>query len=129
MATTPEIDSITPANRSAVNQLREVLRKIGAERILVEVKPEYSVYESECYPPSVIFEWNVKISWGIENDVAIFLLFELEDREYCHTKYGLWEALAEISQKFYITAGYVVINDDGKLNLVETMCNAGISQY
>lgn len=75
----------------------------------------------------MIFDWNVTLTWGTENN-KIFLLFEAENEEYYQVKYSIWEALADISQKFYITAGYLVINDDGSLNLVETMCNAGITQ-
>lgn len=127
MARTPEIDTITPVNRSSVNQLRNILWNISTERILVEVNPEYSVYNHGYGGDSVIFYWNVTITWGAENN-KIFLLFEVENEEYYQVKYSIWEALAGISQKFYITAGYLVINDDGSLNLVETMCNAGITQ-
>lgn len=128
MARTPEIDAITPANRSAINQLRNILWNISTERILVEVNPEYSVYNQGYGGDSVIFDWNVTITWGTENN-KIFLLFEVENGGYYQVKYSIWEALAAISQKFYITASYLVINDDGSLNLVETMCNAGITQY
>lgn len=127
MGIIPGIDTITPSNVSAINQLRDVLWNISTERIFVEVNPEYSVYNHGYGGDSIVFDWNVKISWGTEND-AIFLLFEVENEEYYHTKYGLWEALADISQRFYITAGYLVVNDDGTLNLVETMLNAGIEQ-
>ena len=58
----------------------------------------------------------------------MFLLFEVDDREYSRVNYGSWEALTNISQRFYITAGYLVVNDDGTLNLVETMLKAGIEQ-
>lgn len=127
MARTPEIDAITPANRPAVNQLRNLLWNISTERILVEVNPEYSVYNHGYSGDSVIFSWDVTIIWGTENN-KIFLLFEVENEEYYQVKYSIWEALADISQKFYIMASYLVINDDGSLNLVETMCNAGITQ-
>jgi hypothetical protein len=127
MGITAEIDTITPSNISAINQLRDVLWNISTERILIEGNPEYSVYNHGYGGDSIVFDWNVKISWGTEND-AIFLLFEVENEEYYHTKYGLWEALADISQRFYITAGYLVVNDDGTLNLVETMLKAGIEQ-
>lgn len=127
MARTPEIDAITPANRPAVNQLRNLLWNISTERIQVEVNPEYSVYNHGYSGDRVIFDWNVTLTWGTENN-KIFLLFEAENEEYYQVKYSIWEALADISQKFYITAGYLVINDDGSLNLVETMCNAGITQ-
>ena len=127
MGITAEIDTITPSNIAAINQLRDVLWNISTERILIEVNPEYSVYNHGYGGDSIVFDWNVKISWGTEND-AIFLLFEVENEEYYHTKYGLWEALADISQRFYITAGYLVVNDDGTLNLVETMLKAGIEQ-
>ena len=127
MRRTVEIDTITPSNVSAVSQLRDVLWNISTERILVEVNPEYSVHNRGYGGDSVVFDWNIKISWGTGND-AIFLLFEVENEEYYHTKYGLWEALAGISRRFYITAGYLVVNNDGTLNLVETMLKAGIEQ-
>lgn len=127
MGITAEIDTITPSNISAINQLRDVLWNISTERILIEVNPEYSVYNHGYGKDSIVFDWNVKISWGTEND-AIFLLFEVENEEYYHTKYGLWDALSDISRRFYITAGYLVVNDDGILNLVETMLKAGIEQ-
>lgn len=127
MGITAEIDTITPSNISAINQLRDVLWNISTERILIEVNPEYSVYNHGYGKDSIVFDWNVKISWGTEND-AIFLLFEVENEEYYHMKYGLWDALSDISRRFYITAGYLVVNDDGTLNLVETMLKAGIEQ-
>ena len=127
MGIIPGIDTITPSNVSAINQLRDVLWNISTERIFVEVNPEYSVYNHGYGGDSIVFDWNVKISWGTGND-AIFLLFELENEEYYHTKYGLWNALSDISQRFYLTAGYLVVNNDGTLNLVETMLKAGIEQ-
>lgn len=127
MGIIPGIDTITPSNVSAINQLRDALWNISTERIFVEVNPEYSVYNHGYDGDSIVFDWNVKISWGTGND-AIFLLFELENEEYYHTKYGLWNALSDISQRFYLTAGYLVVNNDGTLNLVETMFKAGIEQ-
>lgn len=123
-----EIETITPrSGAAAVNQLRNALLGFGVGRILVEVDRECSVYSRGCGGDELVFSWSVKISGGVEG-CALFLLFEVDDREYSRVNYGSWEALADISRRFYVTAGYLVVNDDGTLNLVETMLKAGIEQ-
>lgn len=123
-----EVETITPqSGAAAVNQLRNALRGFGVGRILVEVDRECSVYSRGYSGDDLVFSWSVKISGGAEGR-ALFLLFEVDDREYSRVNYGSWEALTDISRRFYITAGYLVVNDDGTLNLVETMLNAGIEQ-
>lgn len=123
-----EVETITPrSGAAAVNQLRNALWGLGVGRILVEVERECSVHNRGYGGDELVFSWSVKISGGAEGR-ALFLLFEVDDREYSRVNYGSWEALTNISQRFYITAGYLVVNDDGSLNLVETMCNAGITQ-
>lgn len=120
--------TITPRSEVAVvNRLRDALWGFGVGRILVEIDRECSVYSRGYGGDGLVFSWSVKISGGVEGR-ALFLLFEVDDREYSRVNYGSWEALADISRRFYITAGYLVVNDDGSLNLVETMCNAGITQ-
>lgn len=123
-----EIETITPrSGAAAVNQLRNALWGLGVGRIFVEVDRECSVHNRGYGGDDLVFSWSVKISGGVEGR-ALFLLFEVDDREYSRVNYGLWEALADISGKFYLMAGYLVVNDDGTLNLVETMLNAGIEQ-
>lgn len=123
-----EIETITPRSGAAVvNQLRNALWGLGVGRILVEVDRECSVYNRGYGGDELVFSWSVKIS-GETGGRALFLLFEVDDREYSRVNYGSWEALTNISQRFYITAGYLVVNDDGTLNLVETMLKAGIEQ-
>ena len=123
-----EIETITPRSGAAVvNQLRNALLGFGVGLILVEVDRECSVHNRGYGGDELVFSWSVKISGGADGR-ALFLLFEVDDREYSRVNYGSWEALADISRRFYVTAGYLVVNDDGTLNLVETMLNAGIEQ-
>lgn len=123
-----EIETITPQSEAAVvNQVRNALLGFGVGRILVEVDRECSVYSRGYGGDGLVFSWSVKISGGADG-CALFLLFEVDDREYSRVNYGSWEALADISGRFYITSGYLVVNDDGTLNLVETMLKAGIEQ-
>lgn len=123
-----EIETINPHSGAAVvNQLRNALLGFSVGRILVEVERECSVHNRGYGGDELVFSWSVKISGGAEGR-ALFLLFEVDDREYSRVNYGSWEALTNISQRFYITAGYLVVNDDGTLNLVETMLKAGIEQ-
>ena len=123
-----EIGTITPRSGvAAVNQLRNALWEFGVGHIFVEVDRECSVYSRGYGGDELIFSWSVKISGGAKG-CSLFLLFEVDDREYSRVNYGSWEALAGISRRFYITAGYLVVNDDGTLNLVETMLKAGIEQ-
>lgn len=120
--------TITPRSEVAVvNRLRDALWGFGVGRILVEIDRECSVYSRGYGGDGLVFSWSVKISGGVEGR-ALFLLFEAEEEEYSRVKYCSWEALADISQRFYITAGYLVVNDDGTLNLVETILKAGIEQ-
>ena len=123
-----EIETITPRSGAAVvNQVRNALLGFGVGRILVEVDRECSTYSRGYGGDELVFSWSVKISGGAEGR-ALFLLFEVGEEEYSRVNYGSWEALTDISQRFYITAGYLVVNDDGTLNLVETMLKAGIEQ-
>lgn len=123
-----EIETITPhSGAAAVNQVRNALWGFGVSRILVEVDRECSVHNWGYGGDELVFSWSVKISGGAEGR-ALFLLFEVDDRECSRVNYGSWEALTNISQRFYITTGYLVVNDDGTLNLVETMLKAGIEQ-
>ena len=123
-----EIQTITPrSGTAAVNQLRNTLWGFGVGRILVEVDRECSAYSRGYGGDELVFSWSVKISGGAEGR-ALFLLFEVDDREYSRVNYGSWEALADISQRFYLMAGYLIVNDDGTLNLVETRLKAGIEQ-
>lgn len=123
-----EIETINPHSGAAVvNQLRNALLGFSVGRILVEVDRECSAYSRGYGGDDLVFSWSVKISGGVEGR-ALFLLFEVDDREYSRVNYGSWEALVDISRRFYITAGYLVVNDDGTLNLVETMLKAGIEQ-
>ncbi len=123
-----ELETITPrSGAAAVNQLRNALLGFSVGRILVEVDRECSVHSRGYGGDELVFSWSVKISGGVDR-CALFLLFEVDDREYSRVNYGLWEALADISRRFYVTAGYLVVNDDGTLNLVETILKAGIEQ-
>lgn len=123
-----EIETITPrSGAAAVNQLRNALWGLGVGRILVEVERECSVHSRGYAGDELVFSWSVKISDEAGKN-TLFLLFEAGEQEYSRVNYGSWEALSDISQRFYITAGYLVVNDDGTLNLVETMLNAGIEQ-
>lgn len=123
-----EIETITPRSGAAVvNQLRNALWGLGVGRILVEVDRECSVHNRGYGGDELVFSWSVKISDEAGKN-TLFLLFEVGEQEYSQVNYGSWEALSGISQRFYITAGYLVVNDDGTLNLVETMLNAGIGQ-
>lgn len=123
-----EVETITPrSGAAAVNQLRNALWGLGVGRILVEVERECSVHSRGYGGDELVFSWSVKISGGAEG-CALFLLFEVDDREYSRVNYGSWEALADISRRFYLMAGYLVVNDDGTLNLVETILKAGVEQ-
>ena len=123
-----EVETIPPrSGAAAVNQLRNALWGLGVGRILVEVERECSVHSRGYGGDELVFSWSVKISGGAEG-CALFLLFEVDDREYSRVNYGSWEALADISRRFYLMAGYLVVNDDGTLSLVETMLKAGVEQ-
>lgn len=60
----------------------------------------------------------------------LYLRFDAEGyEEYTELNYPTWETLGTLSHIFLITANSIVINDDGSINISETMMNNNIRQY
>ena len=111
---------ITPRDTKNVKMLRSVLEDAGDDYLTFKAdEPEYHSYE----PYNVTHEWGVTItgekSLCDENSITLYL--STEKLEYCEVNYSSWVALAELSKKFTITGKDVVIEDDGSVNLTETM--------
>ena len=114
---------INPRDTSNVEVLRRLLGSAGDNRLTIKAdEPEYQSYE----PYDVTHEWGVTIT-GEKNllgcDESVTLYLSTENTEYYDVNYSSWVALAELSEVFTITGEDVVIQDDGSVNLAETMLN------
>ena len=111
---------ITPRDTKNVKMLRSVLEGAGDDYLTFKAdEPEYQSYE----PYDVTHEWGVTItgekSLCDENSITLYL--STETVEYYTVNYSSWLALAELSEVFTIMGEDVVVEDDGSVNLTETM--------
>jgi hypothetical protein len=117
---------INPRDTENVEVLRELLGSTGDDRLtIIADDPGYEVYD----PYYVDHDWGFTITGEtIAGEKTLFndyeritLYLSTEKLEYCEVNYSSWVALAELSKKFTITGKDVVIEDDGSVNLTETM--------
>lgn len=118
---------ITPTNSKATQNLRTLLRNYGNNRIRVLPNGEPD-YETEYDSYRVSHEWFFSIISEEELqedhwDMARTFIFSLEGHDYSVVHYGLWLALAELSDDYIVTGNDVIVNDDGSLDFKATVSN------
>lgn len=118
---------ITPTNSKATQNLRTLLRNYGNNRIRVLPNGEPD-YETEYDSYRVSHEWFFSIISEEELqedhwDMARTFIFPLEGHDYSVVHYGLWLALAELSDDYIVTGNDVIVNDDGSLDFKATVSN------
>lgn len=118
---------ITPTNSNAVQNLRATLQNYGNDRIRVLPCGEPD-YETEHYSYRVSHEWSFFLisemdlqedNWGM----SYIFKFSLEGDDYSAVNYGLWSALAELSDDYIVTGNDVIVNDNGSLDFKATVRN------
>ena len=123
---------ITPQSAPVdVQGIRNNIYGFGSKQVQLSVSRDYDIeYASGSTNLDVItFSWDVTVNTGDPLD-RLYLHFNAEGyEEYTELNYPTWETLGTLSHIFLITANSIVINDDGSINISETMMNNNIRQY
>ncbi len=124
--------TITPRSTiSDVQKLRESIYRLGGQQVRVSVKRDYDVEYASGYTnlDVITFSWDVEVNAGGPFDTFHFWLEAEGYAEYATLIYPTWETLSALSEMFHITAESIVIEDDGSVNIRETLLNNGVKQY
>ena len=124
--------TITPQSTiSDVQELRNSIYELGSKQIQISVSRDYDIEYASGYTnvDVITFSWDVEIRTNDPFD-RLYVCFDTEGyAEYTELNYPTWETLDTLSNIFLITANSIVINNDGSINISETMMNNNILQY
>lgn len=124
--------TITPRSTPLdIQKLRESIYELGDQQVRVSVKRDYDVEYASGYTnlDVITFSWGVDVDAGGPFDAFYFWLEAEGYAEYITLIYPTWETLGALSEIFHITAESIVIEDDGSVNIRETLLNNGVKQY
>lgn len=124
--------TITPRSTLLdVQKLRESTYRLGDQQVRVSVKRDYDIEYASGYTnlDVITFSWGVNVDAGGPFDSFYFWLEAEGYAEYITLIYPTWETLSTLSKIFHITAESIVIEDDGSVNIRETLLNNGVKQY
>lgn len=114
---------ITPQSTpSDIRELRNNIYGLGNKQVQLSVSRDYDIEYASGYTnlDVITFSWDVEVNTGDPAEGY---------EEYAELNYPTWETLGTLSHIFLITANSIVINDDGSINISETMMNNNIRQY
>lgn len=124
--------TITPQSPpSDIQELRNRIYGLNGKQVEISVARDYDIEYASGYTnlDVITFSWDVAVNTGDPLD-RLYLRFDAEGyEEYTELNYPTWETLGTLSHIFLITANSIVINDDGSINISETMMNNNIRQY
>lgn len=124
--------TITPQSPpSDIQELRNRFYELNGKQVQISVSRDYDIEYASGYTnlDVITFSWNVEIQTGDPFDAFFFYLEAEGYEDYTELTYLTWETLGTLSHIFLITANSIVINDDGSINISETMMNNNIRQY
>lgn len=124
--------TITPRSTLLdVQKLRESISRLGGQQVWVSIKRDYDIEYASGYMgiDGITFSWGVDVDAGGPFDAFYFWLEAEGYAEYITLIYPTWETLSTLSEMFHITAESIVIEDDGSVNIRETLLNNGVKQY
>lgn len=124
--------TITPRSTLLdVQKLRDSIYRLGDQQVRVSVKRDCDIEYVSGYTNLDV----ITFSWGVDVDAAgpfdsFYFWLETEGHEdYTKLTYPTWETLGALSGMFHTTAESIVIEDDGSVNIRETLLNNGVKQY
>ena len=123
--------TITPRSTLLdVQRLRESIYRLGDQQVRVSVERGYDVEYVSGYTnlDVITFSWGVDVDAGGPFDAFYFWLEAEGYTEYITLIYSTWETLSTLSEIFHITAGSIVIEDDGSVDIRKTLLNNGVEQ-
>ena len=124
--------TITPQSPpSDIQELRNRIYGLNGKQVEISVSRDYDIEYASGYTniDVITFSWDVTVNTG-DPLGRLYLRFDAEGyEEYAELNYPTWETLGTLSHIFLITANSIVINDDGSINISETMMNNNIRQY
>lgn len=114
-----------------VQKLRESISRLGGQQVRVSVERDYDIEYVSGYTnlDVITFSWCVNFQTGDPFDTFHFWLETEGPADYTKLTYPTWETLGALSEMFHITAESIVIEDDGSVNIRETLLNNGVKQY
>lgn len=119
-----EVFTVTPTRTEEVNRLRELFNHTYADErvnILID-SPAYDIMVSRLATPQhVVYRWAGIIYH--EEDRCHALYLEVNHAQYSHHNYDSWVSLDKLSTAFPLKGSDIVIEDDGNINIGETMKN------
>lgn len=124
--------TITPQSTpSDIQELRNRLYGLNGKQVEISVARDYDIEYASGYTnlDVITFSWSVEIKTSDPFDAFFFYLEAEGYEDYTKLTYPTWETLDTLSNIFLITADSIVINNDGSINISETMMNNNILQY
>lgn len=119
-----EVFVITPTYTEEIKRLRDFFtQKYADERVNILIdSPAYDITVSKITKPQhVIYRWAGVIYH--EEDHCTPISFEVNHAQYSQHNYDSWVALEKLSTAFPLKGSDIVIEDDGNINIGETMMN------
>lgn len=117
-----EVFAITPTRTDEVNRLRDFFNHTYADEqvnILMD-NPAYDIMLSRITKPQeVIYRWDGIIYH--EKDHCTPIYFDVDHTQYSQHNYDSWVSLEKLSTAFPLEGSDIVIEDDGNINIGETM--------
>ena len=123
---------ITPQSAPVdVQGIRNNIYGFGSKQVQLSVARDYDIEYASGYTnlDVIKFSWSVEIKTSDPFDAFFFYLEAEGYEDYTKLTYPTWETLGTLSNIFLITANSIVINNDGSINISETMMNNNILQY
>lgn len=124
--------AITPRSTpSDVQKLRESIYRLGGQQVQVSVKRDYDIEYVSGYTnlDVITFSWCVDFQTGSPFDTFHFWLETEGHEDYTKLTYPTWETLGVLSEVFHITAESIAVEDDGSVNIRETLLNNGVKHH
>lgn len=124
--------TITPQSTPAdIQELRNGIYGLDGKQVEISVSRDYDIEYASGYTNTdvITFSWSVEVNTSDPFDRLYFFFETVGYEDYTKLTYPTWETLDALSHIFLITANSIVINNDGSINISETMMNNNILQY
>lgn len=118
-----EVFVINPTYPEEIKRLRDFFNHTYADErvnILID-NPAYESLSKITKPQHVIYRWAGIIYH--EEDQCTPIYFEVNHAQYSQHNYDSWVSLDKLSTAFPLKGSDIVIEDDGNINIGETMKN------